>query len=152
MSSRTLHLKRIDGSNWEEAIQLKVREDQKSFVASNLYSIAQVQFLEDFEAKGIYKEDTMIGFALYGIDKDDSHYWIYRLMIDQNHQGKGSGTEALRLIINDIEHQNTEGRPCIMIGYEPDNNGARHVYKKAGFAETEMASWGEQLAKYDLTH
>ncbi len=37
-----------------------------------------------------------------------------------------------------------------MIGYQPDNDGARFTYKKAGFVEQEMAPWGEQLAKYDL--
>ncbi len=43
-----LILKPIIKGNWEEAIQLKVKEEQKPFMASNLYSIAEVQFLDQF--------------------------------------------------------------------------------------------------------
>ena len=82
-----LHLKTID--NWLKAISLCVREDQVEFVASNTVSLAQLNFLENFHAKGIYRCDEMIGFALYGIDEDDHKYWIYRMMIDQKHQGEG---------------------------------------------------------------
>lgn len=45
----------------------------------------------------------MIGFTLYGLDEDDQEYWIYRMMIDQKHQGKGYSVKALSLIINDIK-------------------------------------------------
>ncbi|MGQ7056347.1 GNAT family N-acetyltransferase, partial [Bacillus cereus group sp. BceL245] len=40
--------------------------------------------------------------------------------------------------------------PLIMIGYNPENLTAKFVYKKAGFIETELSSWGEQLAEYSL--
>ena len=30
----------------------------------------------------------MIGFTMFGIDPDDKNYWIYRLMIDEEFQGK----------------------------------------------------------------
>jgi diamine N-acetyltransferase len=43
-----LTLKPITKDNWEEAIELKVKEEQKLFMASNLYSIAEVQFLDQF--------------------------------------------------------------------------------------------------------
>lgn len=141
----------ITKENWEDAISLTVNEDQKKFMASNLYSIAEVQFLENFEAKGIYYEGTMAGFAMYGIDPDDQNYWIYRLMVDQDFQGKGFGTAAINLIVEDIKQRNDTGIPLIMIGYHPENEGARYTYKKAGFVETEMAPWGEQLAEYKLS-
>ncbi|HDR7707995.1 TPA: GNAT family N-acetyltransferase, partial [Bacillus thuringiensis] len=41
-----IYLKAIDKSNWEEAITLSVTEEQQTFIASNLYSIAEVQFLD----------------------------------------------------------------------------------------------------------
>jgi diamine N-acetyltransferase len=140
----------ITKENWEDAISLTVKEDQKKFMASNLYSIAEVQFLENFEAKGIYYEDRMAGFTMYGIDPDDQNYWIYRLMVDQEFQGKGIGTEAVNLIIEDIKQRDEAGIPLIMIGYHPENQGARYTYNKAGFVETETAPWGEQLAAYKL--
>src|SRR5690606_10452057 len=93
----------ITKDNWYKAISLRVREDQVNFVASNVVSLAQLNFLENFMAKGIYNDDEMVGFALYGIDDDDHEYWIYRMMIDQNHQGKGYGKKAIQLIIDDIK-------------------------------------------------
>ena len=78
----------IDKDNWTECIKLKAKQEQEGFIASNLYSIAQYQFLEHFEAMAIYEEQTMVGFALYGLDSDDGNYWIYRLMIDGNFQGR----------------------------------------------------------------
>lgn len=143
-------LKPITKENWEEAIDLTVMEEQKHFIASNLYSIAEVQFLENFKAEGIYCDGKMIGFAMYGIDPDDNNFWIYRLMLDQAYQGKGFGAAAVNLIVDEIKSNNSACIPFIMIGYHPENDGARFAYKKAGFVETEMAPWGEQLAAYNI--
>jgi diamine N-acetyltransferase len=148
---KKIHLKSINKSNWEEAIRLSVKAEQRTFIASNLYSIAEVQFLDNFYAKGIYVGNKMIGgFTMFGIDPDDNNYWIYRLMIDEKFQGKGIGKQAIYLIIEEVRQNNNTNIPLIMIGYHPENLTAKLVYKKAGFIETELSSWGEQLAKYSL--
>jgi diamine N-acetyltransferase len=144
-----LSLRPIDKQNWETAIELSVKEEQKAFVASNLYSIAEVQFLKDFFVKGVYLDDKMIGFTMYGIDPDDHNYWIYRFMIDQEYQGRGYSKAGIELIIEDIRNINLNKR-LIMIGYHPDNLAAKYAYKKVGFVETVVAPWGEQLAEYNL--
>ena len=143
-------LKPITKENWEEAIDLTVKEEQKHFIVSNLYSIAEVQFLENFKASGIHFEGKMAGFAMYGIDPEDNNFWIYRLMVDQAYQGKGIGATAANLIVEEIKKNNSTGIPFIMIGYHPENQGARYTYKKTGFVETEVAPWGEQLASFNL--
>jgi diamine N-acetyltransferase len=148
--NKDIYLRPIDKHNWEEAINLSVKEEQKHFMASNLYSIAEVQFLDNFAAMGVYEEDKMIGFTMFGIDPDDHNYWIYRLMVDEVFQGKGLGTKAVEKVIEEIRTLNSTEIPCIMIGYHPDNLGAKYTYKKAGFMETEKAPWGEQLARFTL--
>lgn len=145
-----ISLESIDKNNWEEAIKLSVKEEQQAFIASNLYSIAEVQFLDNFYAKGIYIDNKMIGFTMFGIDPDDNNYWIYRLMIDKEYQRKGIGVQAIYLIIEKIRGINDINIPLIMIGYNPENLSAKFAYKKAGFIETELSSWGEQLAKFTL--
>ncbi|PGB51854.1 GNAT family N-acetyltransferase [Bacillus toyonensis] len=147
---KKIYLNPIDKNNWEEAIRLSVKEEQQIFIASNLYSIAEVQFLDNFYAKGIYLDEKMIGFTMFGIDADDNNYWIYRLMIDENFQGKGIGKQAISLVIDEIRRNNHTNISLIMIGYAPENITAKFVYKKAGFIETELSPWGEQLAKYPL--
>lgn len=71
-------------------------------------------------------------------------------MIDGKFQGKGIGKQAIYLVIDEIRQDNYTSIPLIMIGYAPENLSAKFVYKKAGFIETKLSSWGEQLAKYSL--
>lgn len=144
-----LHLKTITKDNWIKAISLKVREDQVKFVASNTVSLAQLNFLENFHAKGIYYGEEMVGFTLYGIDEDDNEYWIYRMMIDQKHQGKGYGKEAVQLVIEDIRAMKEPHNQTISLSYEPDNEHAKRIYEKMGFREIDgIVIEGEQVARY----
>ena len=144
-----LHLKTITKDNWLKAISLSVREDQKNFVASNVFSLAQLNFLENFHAKGIYQDDEMVGFTLYGIDEDDHEYWIYRMMIDQKHQGKGYGKEAVKLVIEDIRNMKEERHQTITLSYEPTNEHAKRIYEKIGFQEIEGLIIGdEQVSRF----
>ncbi|KQL52610.1 spermidine acetyltransferase [Heyndrickxia shackletonii] len=144
-----LHLKTITKDNWVKAISLRVREDQVKFVASNAVSLAQLNFLDNFHAKGIYQEEEMIGFALYGIDEDDHEYWIYRMMIDQKHQGKGYGKEAIQLVIDDIRNMKEDCHQTITLSYEPTNEHAKRVYEKIGFQEIDgLIIEGEQVSRF----
>ena len=63
---------------------------------------------------------------------------------------KGIGKQAIHLVIDEIRRNNNANISIIMIGYAPENFTAKFLYKKVGFIETELSSWGEQLAKYSL--
>jgi diamine N-acetyltransferase len=66
----------VTKDNWRKLANLKVREDQKGFVAPNVYSIAESQFGFD-EADGsghwdmypfgIYDAETPVGFLCMDI-------------------------------------------------------------------------------------
>lgn len=142
-----ISLREIDRSNWEDIIHLSLKEEQQHFMASNLYSLAEVQFLPGFMTRGVYLKDQAIGFLMFGIDPDDHNYWIYRFMIDKQFQGKGYGKAAMKLLIELIEGMNNSGK-VIMIGYDPDNIGARKLYASVGFEKRGIADWGEELAQY----
>ncbi|MGG3279918.1 GNAT family N-acetyltransferase [Paenibacillus solani] len=146
-----IRLQPIDKDNWTECIKLKAKPEQEKFIASNLYSIAQFQFLAHFEAMAIYEDQTMIGFTLYGLDADDNNYWIYRFMIDGNHQRKGYGRQALQLIIEEIRNK-PDRTDVLMLSFDPKNEQARQLYVKAGFEEIGVMPWsdGESVAKLML--
>ncbi|MCG3089888.1 GNAT family N-acetyltransferase [Sporosarcina cyprini] len=144
-----LHLKPITKDNWIDAISLRVREDQVKFVASNAVSLAQLNFLDHFHAKGIYADDEMVGFTLFGIDDEDHEYWMYRMMIDQKHQGKGYGKQAVLLVIEDIRSMKEERHQIINLSYEPENEVAKRLYGQLGFNEVEgFVVDGEQVARF----
>ena len=142
--------------NWEELIDLKVREDQKRFVASNLYSIAQAQFGDEFEghwdlfAYGIYEGNTPVGFLMYGLNFGYSKHqaYIQRLMVDEKFQGKGFGRFAMKWMLKIFradERINTVG-----ISYEPENDGGRKLYASLGFVETGEIVDDEVVAELKL--
>ncbi|MGC5323833.1 GNAT family N-acetyltransferase [Brevibacillus sp. SYSU BS000544] len=141
----TLTLKEVTSENWEECIELEPREDQKQFIASNLYSLAQSKFLPNFETLAVYKDQIMVGFVMYGKDPDDSQYWIYRLMIAANNQGNGYGAETMRQVIERIKSK--PDTTDIMVAYHPDNRSAASLYEKLGFTVIGKAPWGEIMTR-----
>ena len=91
----------------------------------------------------------MVGFALYGLDEVDNEYWIYRMMIDQKHQGKGYGKEAIKLVIDDVRTLKEDRHHTITLSYEPTNEHAKRVYEKMGFKEVEgLVIGGEQVSRF----
>ncbi|HLF90083.1 MAG TPA: GNAT family N-acetyltransferase [Anaerolineales bacterium] len=132
----------VTKDNWKELIRLKVREDQTHFVASNLYSIAEAQFGDEYEGYwdlfpyGIYDGDTPVGFLMYGcnFEHPKQQVFIQRLMVDENHQGKGYGRFGMGKMLelfraDDRIHE-------VGISYEPENEAARTLYASLGFEET----------------
>jgi diamine N-acetyltransferase len=139
-------------ANWEALIELKVRDDQKGFVASNLYSIAQAQFGDEYEGHwdlhpfGIYEGDTPVGFLMYGINADHSGHqaFVQRLMVDEKFQGRGYGRFGMETILETFRAN--EFIKVVGISYEPENEGARKLYASLGFVETGGIVDGEVVA------
>jgi hypothetical protein len=76
----TVYVKEIEQDNWQQAIRIDVAPEQRRFVASNLYSIAESKFNPTFVPLAIYDDtETMVGFLMYGIDNGE--LWILRLMV-----------------------------------------------------------------------
>ncbi|MDN4081920.1 GNAT family N-acetyltransferase [Paenibacillus polymyxa] len=146
---KIITLKAVDKSNWEECAELQPSPEQQRFMVSNLYSIAECQFLDGFLSRAIYNNDVLIGFTMFGLDPDDGNYWIYRFMIDERFQGQGHGYHAMLLVIDEIRKASNR-TDMIMIGYKPDNEIARKLYRKSGFREEGISPWGEMLAKYSF--
>lgn len=146
-----ISLQEITKDNWLDVIRLSVTEEQQKFIASNVVSLAQLYTLSDFTAKAVYSDETLVGFAMYGIDEDDAEYWIYRFMIDQKFQGKKYGYEAMQAVITDIRSKKQNQHTTITLSYEPKNYGAKQFYERVGFAEVEgLLISDEQVARYTL--
>ncbi len=140
----TISLKEITKDNWQEAIKLKVNKSQDSFVASNVYSIAESKFYP-WSPMAIYHQDTMVGFLMYGEEDVEGHYCIIRLMIDKNHQGRGYGKAAMQQAIEQIKEK--PGVKAILTSYEPDNEVAAKLYANLGFEKTGKIEYGEEVVQ-----
>ena len=143
----------VTKENWRELVRLKVREDQAHFVASNVYSIAEAQFGDDFEGHwdlhpfGIYDDASApVGFLMYGLNyiHPKQQAFIIRLMVDEKQQGKGYGRFGME---NMLEIFRADERiQTVGISYEPENEAARKLYAKLGFEETGEMIEGEVVA------
>jgi diamine N-acetyltransferase len=140
----------VTRDNWKELIRLKVREDQTHFVASNLYSIAEAQFGDEYEGHwdlhpfGIYDDGNIpVGFLMYAynLEHPKQQAFIIRLMVDDKYQGKGYGRFGMEKILEIFRAD--ERIETVGISYEPENEAARKLYASLGFEETGRVIDGE---------
>jgi diamine N-acetyltransferase len=144
-----IELKEIKEENFRDCIRLNVSENQKNFVAPNVYSIAQayIHYGSAFPY-GIYHEDQMVGFVMLGHNKEDQEFWLWRFMIDEKFQNQGFGTEAVKLVLKKFHEMNASE---VYLSYEPENHIADALYRKFGWLPTGKIEEGEivMLLKFD---
>lgn len=143
----TVTLRDITPANWEAIIALKVREDQKNFVASNLYSLAEAKIFPDCVPLAIYAAEQPVGFLMYAYEDERREWWIFRLMIAQEEQGKGYGRAAMRLAIERMRA--IPGCERIFISFEPENSVAEQLYRSLGFVPNDEIFHGEVVYRLD---
>ncbi len=154
----SLSIQSVTKDNWRTLGNLKVREDQRNFVAPNLYSIAESQFGFDMVDEshwelfsfGIYDGETPVGFFMYGYHFPHTKYqaFIFRLMVDENRQGKGYGKFGMEYML-EIFRQD-ERIQKVGISYELENKVARKMYASLGFVETGEIQGEEAVAVLNL--
>ena len=138
-------LRDITQANWRECIMLMPAEDQRDYVYSNLYSLAEAKYEPDWGLVplGVYAGETMVGFVMYGraVHGGQARWFIFRLMIDQNHQGSGYGRTAMQQVIAIL----AEKPDCdtVFVSYAPDNTAAQRLYTSLGFADAGMMLDGD---------
>ena len=142
----------VTKDNWNDLIKLNVRAEQKHFVASNLYSIAQAQFGDDYQGHwdlfplGIYADNAPVGFLMYALNFEHpkQQAFIQRLMVDEKFQGNGYGRFGMEKMLEIFRAD--ERIAEVGISYEPGNEAARRLYASLGFAETGEMFEGETVA------
>lgn len=126
----------IDAETFQAVIDMEVHEEQKGFMESNLYSIAECAFEKDFRAKAIYEDEEAVGFILYYFVKDEPDYvFLHRFMIDKKRQGQGLGKKAL-LASAELFRKEFPSIECVELMHYPDNEIGASLYEKTGFRPT----------------
>lgn len=132
-------LKRIDVNeeNWMEIRKLSVRDDQKDFLDSALGILARGYVYRQDRARviGIADGDKVIGVALVrDLDEEPACYDLQQFMIDAGSQGKGCGTAALRMLLDELEKERKYD--CVEVCVKKTDAAALRLYEKAGFVDT----------------
>ncbi|GGJ63207.1 diamine N-acetyltransferase [Virgibacillus kapii] len=129
-----MKIEELNEGNWYECCDLKLPEKQAEYIESNAISIAQSKLEPSLKPFAIYFEDKVVGFLMYNTEKEElDGYWIFRIMVDENFQGKGIGKAATKLMISEMSKLPDAEK--IVVGYHPENQEANHLYANLGFID-----------------
>lgn len=141
-----INLRDITKDNWVDMIELEITKKQEDFVALNSESIAASKFYDHYVNRGIYLDDKPVGFLQYYpnlADNKPNEIFIDQLMIDVQHQGKGYGTEAVRLAIEEIKL--LEGFNAISICYVEGHDVMKGFFERFGFQVIDQDEFDETI-------
>jgi diamine N-acetyltransferase len=143
-------LREITEDTLRPILKLKVSPDQEKYVASNAVSIAQAYFQrENAWFRGIYADETPVGFLMLDDRPNEASYFLWRFMIDANYQKYGFGKRAVELL---IEHVKTRPNATSLgVSCVPDSEGSPCAfYEKLGFVYTGEKDEDELVLKLQL--
>lgn len=127
-----IRLDEITPDNYKECVALRVAENQKNFVSSNLESIAKAYiYRECVETFAIYNDDTMVGFLMLMLNEVNQNYFLWQFMIDEQYQGKGYGKQALNLVLEQLRRN--KSCDSLTTTYKVGNSQSKHLYESIGF-------------------
>lgn len=130
-----LHIKPVSVQNRTEILSLHILPEQKGYIETIEQCLEEAALDKRWHPVGIYDENTLIGFAMYGFFLEEyfpaGRLWLDRFLIDFHFQGKGYGKAAL----NEMLHQLSALYPNkkIYLSVIADNTVAIKLYQSFGF-------------------
>lgn len=164
-----VHIEKLNPVNTWDVVDLKLRKEQKDFVAPNFASIIEAYTSIGTECTAfpfaIYNDKKVVGFLMIGYNEaamydyfndfkapevSRNNYSIWRFMIDKRYQKRGYGRAAMKLALDFIRT-----RPCgeaeyCFLSYEPENEVAAKLYRSFGFEENGELDGDEIVAVLKL--
>lgn len=126
--------KDISRENEEAILKLAVKKSQINFIETVEECLNEAEKIALWKPKGIYIDNHLIGFAMYGLWKEEGSYgrvWLDRFLIDKNYQGNGYAKPVLKALLEKIKNQ--YGYDEIYLSLYEDNKKAMSIYQKIGF-------------------
>lgn len=155
-----LRLVAVDVGNYAKVMRLKVAESQRNFVANNAASIVQGHYHEGAWFRAAYLNDEAVGFVMLFDPRDadpagddpaetgwEDGLVIWRLMIGEEHQGKGIGR---RLMDTVIRLAKANGFERLYLTFVDAEGGPEPFYLRCGFVRTGRVIDGEVEAVLEL--
>jgi diamine N-acetyltransferase len=163
-----IRLKKISAENLWDVVDLRVKKEQKNFVAANANSLLEAYLAAGSDCTAfpfaIYDDKKLVGFLMIGYNEAAmyelygekapeilrNNYSLWRFMIDRKYQNRGYGREALRLALDFVRTLPCGEAEYCELSYEPENTVARDLYRSFGFVETGDRDGDEIIAVLKL--
>lgn len=150
-------LAEIDDGNREAVLALRVAPDQERFVASVQGSLEDAAEYPQAKPwyRAVFAGDEPVGFVMVSWNVEPQPpdiigpWFLWRLLIDERHQGRGYGSEVVRQV---AELVRAEGATELLTSYVPEDGGPAGFYERLGFVPTEEPDWqGEVIVRLVLS-
>lgn len=144
-----IRLELVNKDNFDAVLEVSLSAADERKVASVEYSLAQAWLYKDngqLYPYAVMFGRKVVGFVLLSIQEEDKSYYVWRLLIDKNHQNRGYGKEVIRQVIGLAQ----EDSMCqkVTIHYVIGNHKMRYILEKFGFQSVGMI--GQEI-KMELT-
>jgi len=140
----TVSLRAVTEDNLNDVIALKVAPHQENSVAPNVKSLAEAAVADEVMFRAIYADEEPVGFLMLSERRSVPRYYLWRFMIDADHQGKGYGAAAMRLLIEYVRE--LPNATELFLSYVPGDATPGPFYAKLGFVDTGRVQGGENEA------
>lgn len=147
-------IEEIDDSNQTAVLALKVAAAQRTYIETNAQSLREAMNDHDqgWHCYALCENRQPVGFMMIGAEnRTDKYIWLDRFMIGQQYQGRGLGTQFLRLAIRFIEDHFQVDE--IVLSLHAENTHAKYFYRQAGLTDIKRIDEtnGEEIWVYRLT-
>ena len=132
-----IRLAEVTEDNWFEVAGLSVSEEQRRFVAPAIGILARGYVYRNCNARifVIEDKDVVIGTALVREFTDEPlGYDLQQFMIDERYQGRGCGSKALQLILEELRKEGHYDHVELCV--KKEDAAAIHLYEKCGFVDS----------------
>jgi diamine N-acetyltransferase len=141
-------LREVTKENVRDVIDLDVSTEQSSYVAANAKSIAEAHFEPKAWFRAIAAGHVLVGFAMVYRDPGAGIFYVWRFMVDAQHQGHGYGRRAMELLLDEAR---ADGASEVTLSVVPGEHSALDFYRRLGFVETGKIEHGELELRLSLS-
>lgn len=149
-------LRKITDENREAVLALRVAPGQEQFVSSVRDALDEAAEHPHAKAwyRAVYADHEPVGFVMVSWNAEPrppemiGPWLLWKLLIDERHQGHGYGSQAVRQV---VELVRAEGATELLTSYVPEDGGPAGFYARLGFVPTgELDGDGEVIARLVL--
>lgn len=151
-------LREITDQNRDAVVALRVAAAQEGFVSSVADSLEEAEDIPEGNPwyRAIYADDQPVGFVMlsWNVTPDPPRiigpWFLWKLLIDERHQGRGYGREAVKLVAGIARDQ---GASELLTSHVVGDGSPEPFYRHIGFVSTgEEDEKGELILALDLRH
>jgi diamine N-acetyltransferase len=155
-STTPVRLREVTLRNLREVLALSVKPEQTTFVASVKDSLADAEIELDGRPwyRAVYAGSTPVGFIMLsdGIPPGNPEllgpYYLWRLLVDRNHQRKGYGTQMLDLCVDYVRSRPAAHELLTSVVQKPGS--PLPFYLRYGFERTDQVIDGELVLRLPI--